>query len=103
MAPTIISLLWRWPVLRRLCACALARGAERCARRSSATIRCFHEGYRALNMNGMRQVATPPKPNPSTFTCPRLRRAASDSTPTLKKLEFLKVSVEATIGHRRDA
>jgi hypothetical protein len=54
------------------------------------------EGYRALNMNGMTQFATPAQAESEYIHMSSLAEADIRLDPTLKKLEILKVSVEAT-------
>ena len=54
------------------------------------------EGYRALNMNGMVQVATPAQAESEYVHMSSLAEGDVRLDPTLKKLEVLSVSVEAT-------
>lgn len=54
------------------------------------------DGYRALDMNGMTQVATPAQAESEYVHMSSLAEGDVRLDPTLKKLEFLTASVEAT-------
>jgi len=54
------------------------------------------EGYRALNMNGMRQVATQLQSEDEYIYMSSLAEGGVRLDPEIKQLEFVDVSVEAT-------
>lgn len=54
------------------------------------------QGYRALDMNQMREVATPAQAESEYIHMSSLAEGGVRLDPTLKRLDFLSVSIEAT-------
>ncbi len=85
-------------VLVALAACAPAMSPEEQSVRS--TIEQYNQmlsdGYRAMNMNGMTQFATPTQAESEYIHMSSLAEGGIRLDPTLKEIEILMVSIEAT-------
>lgn len=95
LARTLIALFVTLAVLG---GCAPATSPEELAVR--ATIERYNamlaDGYRALDMNGMTQVATPVQAESEYIHMSSLAEGGVRLDSELKKIEFVRVSIEAT-------